>query len=88
MHAPVSILVLFVLDKPRTSKRRVPTTKPDLDNLLKTVLDALNNTAFDDDGQVLSISAVKRYALANERPYTEIELNFLSDNPTPTVRTA
>ena len=35
--------------------------KPDLDNLVKAVLDALNGVAFEDDSRICSISAVKLY---------------------------
>ena len=35
--------------------------KPDLDNLTKAVLDALNNVAFTDDSLVVSLRASKRY---------------------------
>ena len=37
------------------------TKKPDLDNLVKAVLDALNGVAFEDDSRICSISAVKLY---------------------------
>ena len=35
------------------------TNRPDLDNLVKSVLDGLNGVAFDDDAQVHSVSARK-----------------------------
>lgn len=38
-----------------------PTKKPDLDNIAKVVLDALNGLAFYDDSQVIWISAKKEY---------------------------
>lgn len=38
-----------------------PLTKPDLDNLIKTVLDALKGLAYKDDTQVCSIMANKHY---------------------------
>lgn len=34
-----------------------PTTKPDLDNVVKAVLDACNGIAYEDDSQVVSITA-------------------------------
>lgn len=37
------------------------TSRPDLDNLVKTVLDALNGIAWDDDAQVCRMTATKRY---------------------------
>lgn len=39
-----------------------PTKKPDLDNCIKSVLDALNKIAFDDDGQVVEVLAYKFYS--------------------------
>ncbi len=38
------------------------THKPDIDNVVKLVLDALNGVAYDDDTQVVSISTTKRWA--------------------------
>lgn len=42
------------------------TKKPDLDNLIKTVLDALNELAWKDDASVVSVSARKIYAVQSE----------------------
>lgn len=39
-----------------------PTTKPDADNCIKIVLDALNGVAYYDDKQVVSVSCKKFYA--------------------------
>lgn len=36
--------------------------KPDVDNLIKSVLDALNGLAYADDSQIIKVTAVKRYA--------------------------
>jgi len=36
--------------------------RPDLDNMMKAVLDALNGVAFQDDASVLSITARKRFS--------------------------
>ena len=40
-----------------------PTKKPDLDNVLKAVLDGLNGIAFVDDSQVVVVQIQKKYAL-------------------------
>lgn len=49
-----------------------PTTKPDCDNIIKVVLDALNGVAYYDDKQVVCVSCNKYYG--NEG-YLSIEIN-------------
>ena len=39
-----------------------PKVKPDLDNVVKAVLDALNGVVYLDDAQVVNLVATKRYA--------------------------
>lgn len=48
-----------------------PIVKPDIDNVVKAILDALNGTAYHDDNQVVSVFAKKRYA--NE-PFVKVEV--------------
>lgn len=40
-----------------------PTKKPDIDNIVKVVLDALNGVAFKDDKQVIDLYARKVYGI-------------------------
>lgn len=44
----------------RKGADRYHTAKPDLDNIVKIVGDALNGYAFDDDSQIVFVSASKR----------------------------
>ena len=53
-----------------------PVTRPDLDNVTKIVLDALNGHAWHDDGQVIEIYARKIYDL---NPRLEIEIYEISE---------
>ena len=48
-----------------------PTTKPDLDNCIKSILDGLNKVAFKDDSQITSLYCQKRYDL---EPRVEITI--------------
>ena len=41
----------------------LPSRKPDIDNVLKVVLDALNGVAYKDDSRVVEVCAGKRYGL-------------------------
>ena len=38
-----------------------PTTRPDIDNLVKSIMDSLNGFAYDDDSQVIELHAWKVY---------------------------
>ena len=46
----------------------------DLDNLIKLILDAANNVLYNDDSQIASISAIKKY---DTNPRTELILEKL-----------
>ncbi len=67
----VTITIYVPIPKAFSKKKRVlalnneikPTTKPDIDNVCKSVLDGLNKIAFADDKQVYKLSAVKVYAV-------------------------
>lgn len=48
-----------------------PTKKPDTDNIIKSVLDALVGAAYADDAQVITIIADKIYA---EEPFVEVSI--------------
>ena len=66
----ISINAFYKIPKSITKKKREmiekgivrPTKKPDIDNVIKVVLDALNGVAFRDDTQVISVNAMKHYS--------------------------
>ena len=69
-HIPVEISAAFVFPRPSgvsEKKRPLPSTRPDIDKLLRGILDALAGIAYVDDGQVCSVSATKTYARDGER---------------------
>lgn len=53
-----------------------PTTKPDCDNIIKVVLDALNGVAYYDDKQVICVSCNKYYG---ETGYIKIQIKELQN---------
>ncbi len=61
--AAIDLSVWFDLPRPKTLPKRVTehTKKPDLDNLVKGVKDALKGLVWRDDSQVVRITAVKQY---------------------------
>jgi crossover junction endodeoxyribonuclease RusA len=54
--------LMFCMPKPSSVKRSIPSTRPDLDKLIRAVLDALTGIAYVDDGQVVAITASKIYS--------------------------
>jgi len=62
-ETPLSIHIFIFRSKPKSiSKKRIfPVTKPDLDNFIKSILDAMNSVVFRDDSIVCKIEALKNY---------------------------
>lgn len=50
---------------------KLPVTRPDVDNYLKGILDALNGVAYKDDNQITAIHVYKFYSV---NPRIEIEI--------------
>jgi len=67
LEGPVEIRIACWFERPkghskkRREDREMKTTKPDLDNLAKAILDALNEIAYNDDGQVCRLTIEKWY---------------------------
>ncbi len=49
-----------------------PTKKPDIDNIVKIILDAMNKFAFNDDTQITKLNVEKKYG-TEEKIYIQIE---------------
>ena len=58
---PVSVSVVFVVNKPKTTKRPHPIMRPDIDNFLKSLFDSLNMVLWKDDSQIIKLLAEKTY---------------------------
>lgn len=71
LAGPVLVSVSFIVPRPksRPKKHREPDVRPDLDKLLRSVLDALTGIAYRDDAQVVRFGQVdKRYPMNDEPP--------------------
>lgn len=67
LTGPIQVSMIFHMDRPKSRRKDVwvPTT-PDLDNLEKAVLDAMNGVAYEDDRFVVAKNAQKRYVRRDE----------------------
>jgi Holliday junction resolvase RusA-like endonuclease len=70
----VEALFLFVRPKSLPKKVRSNTKRPDLDKLVRALLDGLADILIPDDSQVVSIKAGKRYIEPGETPGADIRL--------------
>ena len=76
----VNIKAIFTIPKSakKTDKDKMlentisPTKKPDIDNIVKIILDAMNKFAFKDDTQITKLSVEKEYGI-EEKVIVEIE---------------
>lgn len=76
----VTIVAYYPIPKSATKKRHaemqadvlLPTKKPDLDNVVKSITDALNAYAWHDDSQIVSVTAEKHYS---EDPHVAVILS-------------
>lgn len=55
-----------------------PGKKPDMDNIIKAIQDALNKVAFDDDNQI--VEAVVRKFYSSEPPRTTVMIERIAQN--------
>jgi crossover junction endodeoxyribonuclease RusA len=74
LDEPVEVYLHFLLPRPKSKPKRVwaPTTKPDLDKLVRAALDALTNVVWRDDSIVIQIFATKSYA--EDTPGVHLEI--------------
>lgn len=80
-RAKVSIKAFFEIPKSTTKVQKAgmmenkisPVKKPDIDNIVKIVLDAMNKFAFKDDTQIVKLEVEKIYTSDEEKLVIQIE---------------
>ncbi|WP_219819799.1 RusA family crossover junction endodeoxyribonuclease [Pseudoclavibacter sp. RFBB5] len=83
-HEPLQVDVVFRMNRGVSVKRPHPSVQPDLDKLLRAVLDALTiSRIYVDDAQVVASTQVKRYALPHETPGARIRVSRIEEGETP-----
>jgi len=71
---PLKISITFFMNKSKANKLEHHTIKPDLSNLIKFVEDSANGIIYNDDKQIIEITATKLY---DDKPRTEIIIEEL-----------
>lgn len=85
---PVEVRIVFKLPRPKghygtgrnagqlkNSAPSYPSVKPDVDKLIRAVLDGLTGVIYRDDAQVVSVAAIKSYT--DVQPGASISLRYL-----------
>lgn len=62
LDGPIAAAITFIMPDLASSKRAYPVKRPDLDNLLKGLLDCGNGMLWHDDAQIVDLKLEKRYA--------------------------
>ena len=62
IEGPFKARITFFIEKPKSVKRHYPSVKPDLDNLSKSFMDALQEIIFKNDSLAIDLRLSKRYA--------------------------
>lgn len=82
-QGPVELVLKFVFPRPkkmiwksRPMDRTAHTARPDVDNLQKSVADALSKLLWQDDSQVYSVTASKWVASGDEGPHVVVEVTL------------
>lgn len=82
MKGPVCLTLFFYLKRPKSSKRKLPDVKPDLDNLCKGVIDAIkNDLLIHDDNQIIELTAGKYYTTNEQAAGVEIKISEWQEEP-------
>jgi len=61
MDGAIAIKIQFQFARPKTVKRLLPTTPPDIDKTCRAVFDALTGVCYQDDSQIVAVEAIKIY---------------------------
>lgn len=72
-HMTIAMSIPKSYSKKKTEQCRtgiiVPNKKPDIDNVVKSILDACNGYCFEDDSQIVRLKAEKIYS---DTPYVDV----------------
>lgn len=88
-HTPVCVMITACFGIPKSASKKArtamlsgqtyPTKKPDVDNVVKIVLDALNGFAWHDDAQVVLLQVAKEYT--EHEPFVRVQVSEHKDLP-------
>ena len=78
---PIEICYNFYMERPKSKSEKIiwAKWKPDIENLLKAINDAIKEYFMTDDSRICIVHAYKKYAEPGTLPRTEIEIKEMED---------
>lgn len=77
-QVPCAVTLHFYMPLVKSTKREYPSVQPDLDKLVRAVLDAMQQAGvFTNDGQVVEVHATKSYETAMHKPGVEVSVSSI-----------
>lgn len=73
LSSPLRLYCEFHLSRPKKTKFNLPGVRPDNDNYLKALMDALNGIIWTDDSLICDIRSIKLYALDGPKIKVKVE---------------
>lgn len=73
----VGVILKFTMPRPASApktKKPLASKRPDIDKLARAILDALTDVVFQDDSQVVTLSAFKYIADPGEQPGVKVSI--------------
>jgi Holliday junction resolvase RusA-like endonuclease len=81
VDGPLNVSITLIMPRPRNKvwkrkrmTRYCHTKKPDLDNPVKAMLDAMNGLAWRDDAQIHTLHISKVVAAGDEQPHVQVRI--------------
>jgi len=86
LDCPLALTVTFYLPKPASAPKRrrtLPMRRPDIDKLLRALLDPMTGVLVRDDARFVEIFAIKHYAedSPDPRPRAEVRIAVVEPDP-------
>lgn len=78
LDEPLSLTLMFYMPRGKTVTRKYPSVKPDIDKLVRAVLDGMTGRLFIDDSRIIDVIARKRYA-DDHNPGVVVEVERFSE---------
>lgn len=79
LAGPLVVVVRSTIPRPKKPVHALPTTKPDIDNIIKLLFDALTGVYWLDDKQIVATLPIKVYGDESHPPGLEVWVTEVKD---------